>query len=70
MKLETSKGNMHPQEQQGLKVPPLRLHGSLSKAQSETGKAPRRGNVMLPATWGHGQSPGSWPIRGGTASDT
>lgn len=61
MKLETSKGNMHPQEQQGLKVPPLRLPGSLSRAQREKRKPPRYGEVMLPATMGPDQSPGSGP---------
>ena len=61
MKLETSKGNMHPQEQQRLKAPHLRLPGFLSKAQRETGKAPRRSKALLPVTRGTDQSPGSWP---------
>ena len=70
MKLETSKGNIHPQEQQRLKVPPLRLPWSLSKAQRETGKAPRRSKALLPVTMGTDQSSGSWFIRGGTAQNT
>ena len=61
MKLETKKGNMHPQEQQRLKAHPLRRPGSLSKAQREKRKPPRYGEVMLPATRGQGQSPRSGP---------
>lgn len=70
MKLETSKGNMHPQEQQGLKVPPLRLPGSLSRAQRENGKPPRRGKVMLPVTRARTRAQDQGLIRGGTAKDT
>ena len=47
------------EQHQRLKAPPRRLPGSLSRAQREIGKAPRRGEALLPATRNPDQSPGS-----------
>lgn len=58
------------EQHQRLKAHPLRLPGSISKAQREKRKPLRYGEVMLPATRGPDLSPRSWPIRGGTAQDT
>lgn len=70
MKLKQKRKHASGEQHQMLKAPPSRLpEFPLQSTEMEKETAPV-GKVMLHVTRGPDQSPGSWPIRGGTAQDT